>query len=219
METYGRGNLTPPLPHFPQASHSMKTTRPMIMASTSATRRRMIANAGLTMKFMAPNLDEETVRRNNQGLDGRGMAQILADAKAISIIADDTLVIGADQTLELNGQQLTKATSISDAREKLKALRGQTHHLHSAASCSRGGQVIYRQTTSARLTMRNFSDDFLETYLRACGQEVLGSVGCYNYESLGIQLFEEVEGDYYTILGLPLLPLLAFLRDAAMLPT
>jgi septum formation protein len=195
----------------------MKPFHPLIMASTSTARRQMMENAGLKVHFQAPDLDEDALRQANLGLNGKCMAQILADAKASSIIAPDSIVIGADQTLELHGQPLTKPNTLVNARRQLQAMRGHTHHLHSAVSCTRNGQLIYRHVETATMGMRDFSDEFLESYLAHAGPTVLHSVGCYFYEAGGIQLFDKVEGDYYTILGLPLLPLLAFLRNAAMI--
>jgi septum formation protein len=195
----------------------MKPFHPLIMATTSAARRQMMEKAGLKVHFQSPDLNEDALRQANTGLDGKCMAQTLADAKASSIIAPDSIVIGADQTLELHGQLLTKPKDMVDARQQLKAMRAHTHHLHSAVSCTRNGQLIYRHVETATMNVRNFSDDFLESYLAHTGPSVLHSVGCYFYEAGGIQLFDKVEGDYYTILGLPLLPLLAFLRNAAMI--
>ena len=195
----------------------MKPFHPLIMATTSAARRQMMENAGLKVHFQAPDLDEDALRQANNSLDGKCMAQILADAKASSIIAPDSIVIGADQTLELHGRLLTKPKTLVDARIQLQAMRGHTHHLHSAVSCTRNGQLILRHVQTATMGVRDFSDEFLESYLVHAGPAVLHSVGCYFYEARGIQLFDKVEGDYYTILGLPLLPLLAFLRNAAMI--
>ncbi len=195
----------------------MKPFHPLTMATTSAARRRMMENAGLKVHFQAPDLDEDALRQANTSLDGKCIAQILADAKASSIIAPDSIVIGADQTLELHGQLLTKPKTLLHARHQLQTMRGHTHHLHSAVSCTRNGQLIYRHVETATMGMRDFSDEFLESYLAHAGPTVLHSVGCYFYEAGGIQLFDKVEGDYYTILGLPLLPLLAFLRNAAMI--
>ena len=195
----------------------MKPFHPLIMATTSAARRQMMERAGLKVHFQAPDLYEDALRQANVGLDGKCMAQILADAKASSIIAPDSIVIGADQTLELHGQLLTKPKTVVDARHQLQAMRGLTHHLHSAVCCTRNGQLIYRHVETATMGVRDFTDDFLESYLAHAGPTVLHSVGCYFYEAGGIQLFDKVEGDYYTILGLPLLPLLAFLRNAAMI--
>lgn len=190
---------------------------PLIMATTSTARRQMMEKAGLRLHFQSPELDEDALRQANSGLDGKGMAQILADAKASSVISTDSLVIGADQTLDLNGRLFSKPHTLAEARSQLQMLRGHTHHLHAAVSCTRNGQLVFRHADTAIMTMRDFSDDFLEAYLKHAGDAVLHSVGCYFFEAEGIQLFEKVEGDYYTILGLPLLPLLAFLRHEAML--
>ncbi len=122
------------------------------------------------------------------------------------------LVIGADQTLDLDGGLIDKAGSLAEARERLQALRGRPHKLHAGVVVARDGQPIWRELKSATLWMRDFSDGFLDDYLAAEGEAVLGSVGCFRLEGLGVQLFERIEGDYFTILGLPLLGLLDLLR-------
>jgi septum formation protein len=195
----------------------MKPVHPLILATTSSARRQMMENAGLSFHFQAPEVNEDAVRQANAGLDANSMAQLLADTKALSIIAQESIIIAADQTLEIDGAILTKTRSIAEARQQLIALRGQTHYLHSAVSCARDEKIIFRHTEKVAMTMRSFSDHFLETYLTQAGPGIFHSVGCYFYEARGIQLFYRVEGDYYSILGLPLLPLLAFLRKEAMI--
>jgi len=128
-------------------------------------------------------------------------------------------VLGCDQILSFEGQSFDKAETLDEAFERLSLLRGKTHTLECAAVIAKDGQVIWRLVTSPKLSMRAFSDEFLRNYLEACGQEALASVGCYQFEGLGAQLFERVEGDYFSILGLPLLEVLAFLRLHGELPT
>ena len=127
------------------------------------------------------------------------------------------MVLGADQTLALGKRRFSKAPDRAVAREQVAALRGNTHTLHSALAVMRGGVVLFETVDAAHLTMRNFSDAFLDSYLDAVGDKVLSSVGGYQLEGTGIQLFERVEGDHFTVLGLPLLPLLGWLREAGLL--
>ncbi|MBP7650812.1 MAG: Maf family protein, partial [Phenylobacterium sp.] len=137
----------------------------------------------------------------------------LAELKAVKISRSRPgFVIGADQTLEFEGGLYDKAETVEAARARLKLLRGKPHQLHSAVVVARDGQPIWREVATCTLTMRDFSDDFLEAYLIAEGEEALGSVGCYRLESHGAQLFSKIEGDYFAILGLPLLGLLDLLR-------
>ncbi len=190
-----------------------------ILASTSTARQKLLANAGVTFDFLAPPVSENELRREMVALQPQQIAVELAKAKAISVSLafPSALVIGADQILEFENKPLHKATNLTEAKRKLKRLRGKAHHLHSAFACARNGQIAHAEVISAKLTMRHFSDEFLNQYLAAAGKEVLSAVGCYFYEGPGIQLFEEVEGDHSTILGLPLLPLLAFLRQSSII--
>ncbi len=185
------------------------------LASQSSARRALLAGAGVAHEATVSGVDEDELKARML-LAGDGpaaIAQALADAKALAVSSlRDGLVIGADQTLDLEGRLHDKAESREAARERLRTLRGRAHALHSAVSLARDGAVIWRETVSARLVMRPFSDAFLETYLDAEGEAALGSVGCYRLESLGVQLFEAIEGDYFTILGLPMTGLLARLR-------
>ena len=185
------------------------------LASQSAARRALLAGAGVAHEATVSGVDEDALKARML-LAGEGpaaIAQALADAKALAVSAvRDGLVIGADQTLDLEGRLHDKAESREAARVRLQTLRGRAHALHSAVSLARDGAVIWRETVSARLVMRPFSDAFLETYLDVEGEAALGSVGCYRLESLGVQLFEAIEGDYFTILGLPMTGLLARLR-------
>ena len=145
------------------------------------------------------------------------MADALAELKAIRPRAGDALVIGADQTLDFEGELIDKAETIEEARERLKRLRGKSHKLHAGVVVAQGGQPIWREMQTATLWMRPFSDDFLDTYLAREGEAALSSVGCYRLEDVGVQLFSRIEGDYFTILGLPMLGLLDLLRRHGVL--
>lgn len=194
-------------------------TAPIVLASNSLARRQLLAGAGLTFETCAAAVDERAIEA---GLEANGPAEVaeaLAEAKALAVSRQRpaALVIGADQTLGLGAQMFHKPGSRQEARATLRTLRSQTHRLYSGIAIAEGGEILYRQVVAASLTMRAFSDDFLESYLDRVGDDVLKSVGCYQLEGPGIQLFEAIEGDYFTILGLPLLPLLAFLRSIGRL--
>lgn len=193
----------------------------LILASTSTIRQQLLRQAGVTFIASQAPLDEETAKTALRPLPPKSMARALALAKAksMSAVENQATVIGADQTLELNGELLHKPKDLKEARQHLKRLRGETHALHSAVAVTKADRVLFETATTAHLTMRRFSDEFLDTYLQNLEPHLYQSVGCYQYESLGIQLFEAVEGDSFTILGLPLLPLLAFLREIGELQT
>jgi septum formation protein len=144
---------------------------------------------------------------------------VLAGAKAHTVAAQmpARVVLGADQTLTLDGRRFSKPVDRDSAREQLRALRGKTHQLHSALAVVRDGAVLFEHSASAALTMRNFPDPFLERYLDVAGEAAYASVGGYQIENVGIHLFDRIEGDYFTVLGLPLLPLLGFLRQSRMM--
>lgn len=182
----------------------------------------MLRDAGLDPEAVAPGVDEDEVKRSLrlEAAPADHVALTLAELKALRVsrARPQSLVVGADQTLVCNGVQFDKPPDLAHARAQLQALRGRTHELVSAAVAVRGGAAIWRVTQSARLTMRPFSDGFLDGYLAAVGEEVLGGVGAYRIEGLGAQLFSRVEGDLFTVLGYPLLPCLEFLRDQELLP-
>jgi septum formation protein len=180
----------------------------------------LLANAGLTFVSVGSGVDEAEVKAKQlaQGRGPRAVAEALASLKAERTSNDfDGLVIGADQTLDLDGVLLDKAASRAEARERLVLLRGRTHQLHASVAVAQAGQVIWRQLDSVSLTMRNFSDAFLEAYLARNIEAALTSVGCYHLEGEGVQLFERIEGDYFSILGLPMLGLLALLRERGVI--
>jgi septum formation protein len=193
----------------------------LILASTSTARQQLLRQAGVSFTASPSPLDEEAEKLELRHLSPTSTATALALAKAKSKSAEEVhaTVIGADQTLELNGELLHKPKDDSEARQHLQRLRGNTHKLHSAVAVTRADQVLFETTTTSHLTMRNFSNEFLDTYLQNIEPYVNQSVGCYQYESLGIQLFQSIDGDSFSILGLPLLPLLAFLREIGELQT
>ncbi|HWA91270.1 MAG TPA: nucleoside triphosphate pyrophosphatase [Rhizomicrobium sp.] len=185
----------------------------LVLASASASRAKILRDAGVAFDMVPSRVNEDAVKM--MGFSPHDVAQRLAEVKASTVASGhpDRLVLGADQVLNLDGKVLSKAATRETAADQLKALRGRAHVLISALALMRDGEVVWRHTDEARLTMRDFSDAFLEAYLGAEGDAVLGSVGCYRLEGLGAQLFERVEGDYFSILGLPLVPLLGALRD------
>lgn len=189
---------------------------PIVLASTSTVRADLLRNAGLSLTTIAASLDEDALRAALQAdsVSPRDQADALAEAKArkISQKRPDALVIGCDQILDLNGTILTKPASPAAARDQILQLRGQTHKLHSAAVIYENATPVWRHIGTARLTMRGFSDTYLDAYLARQGNDVCTTAGSYKLESEGIRLFDRIEGDYFTILGLPLLELLGYLN-------
>ncbi len=188
----------------------------LILASGSAARRHMLSAAGLAFEVDAPRVDEEAAKLTlrAEGLRPRDQADALAELKALSVSrVRSGFVIGADQMLAIEGDVLDKPKDVDEARAHLLRLRGKTHELVTAAVVAKDGAIIWRHIDTPKLKMRAFSDEFLADYLERAGPDVLRSVGAYQLEGLGAQLFERVEGDYFSVLGLPLLPLLAFLRE------
>jgi septum formation protein len=188
--------------------------QPLVLASASASRRAVLEAAGLPIEIQPANIDErETELRAGVRTPG-GIATLLARSKAefVSGQRPGRLVLGADQTLGLGERVFSKPADRAAARTQLQALRGETHTLHSAIAVVRDGEAVFEHCEIARMTMRTFSDAFLDAYLEAAGDAVTASVGAYQVERGGINLFERIEGDHFTILGLPLLPLLDFLR-------
>ena len=190
---------------------------PLILASTSKSRARILEGAGLAFIVEPPGLDESLMRQAVSGektLDPHDVAEILARAKAeaVSELAPKAYVIGGDQVLALGQTVFTKPDSMEAARRQLLDLSGKTHTLHTAVAVATNGDTIWAETTIATLTMRKLSPEFIGRYLAAGGEEAMSSVGAYQLESIGAQLFEKIDGDYFSILGLPLIPLLDTLR-------
>ena len=195
----------------------------IVLASASSSRRIMMEAAGVTFTIVAPNVDEDLMKDmlTGGGASGIRIADALAEAKALAVSErhPPALVIGADQVLACGGRIFSKALDEDEARTTLLALRGRTHELISAAVIARAGKAIWRRTETATMRMREFSDRFLDEYLTAEIPEVLGSVGCYRIEGRGAQLFSEISGDHFCIRGMPLIGVLAALREqGALLP-
>jgi septum formation protein len=191
-----------------------RAAQPLVLASRSTPRREMLEAAGIPVETSLPDLDERAVEAAAGPLGPADAAILLAREKARAVARNkpDRLVVGADQTLALGDRRFDKPVDATAARAQLMVLSGKTHHLHSAVAVACGEEVVFDAVDTASLTMRGLSDDFLGTYFDAAGASVLASVGAYQLEKLGIHLFERIEGDHFTILGLPLLELIAFLR-------
>jgi septum formation protein len=190
-------------------------SEPFVLASQSAARKAVLAGAGVRFQAEAARVDEAVIKteRLAQGASPLDIARTLAEAKAVEVSRRlSGLVLGADQTLDLDGGLFDKPTSMEELRQHLTALRGRTHVLHAAMAAARSGEIVWRHEARAVLTMRGFSDAFLDRYLLDEGEAARACVGGYRLEGPGAQLFERIEGDYFTILGLPLLPVLALLR-------
>jgi|SRR5215510_1846970 len=189
--------------------------QPLVLASRSDVRGKILAAAGLRFEIRPSIVDERAIEVQAGINDPVDVARHLAHAKASAVAASlpGRVVLGADQTLARGAKRFTKPADSSVASEQLRDLRGRTHELHSALALVRDGTLLFSCADTARLTMRNFSDRYLKDYLDLAGDAALKSVGGYQLEGIGIHLFDRVEGDYFTILGLPLLPLLAYLRQ------
>jgi septum formation protein len=186
----------------------------LVLASASPFRRRMLEAAGLSFRVVPAEVDEAAIRQRMTSPDLAHVAETLAQAKAMAVSQahPHALVIGADQVLAFGDQLFNKPKDLNEARAQLQTLRGHAHHLHTAAALAQSGKILWSHIETARLVMRSFSDAFLDRYLAEMGSRVCQTVGAYEIEGRGIQLFERVEGDSFTIIGLPLLPLLAELR-------
>ena len=187
----------------------------IILASTSAIRMQVLRAAGVPFEAEPAGVDEATIKDSllAEGVGPRDIADALAEAKAVKVSRRrQGLVIGADQTLDFEGQLFDKAATVDEARARLQEMRGKSHKLHCGMVVARDGQPIWREVVTTTLRMRPFSDDYLEGYLQRNSPEILSSVGCYQLEGEGVQLFDKIEGDYFAILGLSLIPLLDFLR-------
>jgi septum formation protein len=192
---------------------------PLILASQSRARLALLANAGINFEAVPAEIDERAVQQAS-GLSAPGdIAAFLAREKALSVSSGQPgkFVIGADQTLALGDRLFSKPASRAQAAEQLRTLAGRSHELHSAVAVARDGKILFERADIARMTMRRLGEAEIEAYLNEAGKAVTTSVGAYQLEGLGVHLFQRVEGDHFTILGLPLLPLLAFLRSERLL--
>ncbi|HEV7838802.1 MAG TPA: Maf family protein [Gemmatimonadaceae bacterium] len=191
------------------------TDQPLVLASKSEVRRKIIEAAGIPAEVHPAEIDERAIEAGAGDAPSRDVARMLALVKARTV-ADalpGRLVLGADQTLAFGSETLSKPADLAAASEQLLRMRGLTHELHSAISVARDKTVLFEHVSTARLAMRRFSEDFVDRYLETVGFAALTSVGAYQIEGIGIHLFERIEGDHFTIMGLPLLPLLNFLRN------
>ena len=194
---------------------------PVVLASKSASRQAILTAAGVAFEAVGSGVDEDAAKAAllARGAGPREIAAQLAEAKALAVSQrrPDAIVIGADQTLDLDGSLFDKVGSLAEARARLQHLRGKRHLLHSAVVAAQGDAVVWRYNESPRLRLREASDSFIDAYLARHGETLLGSVGCYQLENDGVQLFDEIAGDYFAILGLPLTPLLNLLREKGAL--
>ena len=193
----------------------------IVLASASATRRAMLERAGLVVEIDSPRTDEDKIKRSMRagGFDAAAMAEALAEQKARGVARRHagTLVLGADQILECDGKSFDKPNDLDTARNQLHELSARQHELVSAACIVQDGERLWHVVDRARLWIRPLGEEFIEGYLRAIGDAAFTGPGSYQVEGLGAQLFQRVEGDHFTILGLPLLPLLDFLRARGVL--
>jgi len=188
--------------------------RPLVLASRSMSRRAMLEAAGIPIEVCIPDLDERAIEAAAGIRHPADAATLLAceKAKAVARLMPHRIVVGADQTLGFEDQRFDKPRDRAGAREQLMGLAGKTHYLHSAVALAQKGNIVFDATDTASLTLRKLSGSFLDRYLDTAGSAVLECVGAYQVEKIGIHLFDRIEGDHFTIRGLPLLKLLAFLR-------
>ena len=192
---------------------------PLILASQSRARQALLANAGIAFEAIPADIDERGLQ-SDSGLSAPGeIASLLAREKALRVSSHhpDRIVVGADQTLALGQRLFSKPAGRAQAAEQLQSLAGHSHELHAAVAVARDGRIVFETVAIARMTMRPLREAEIDAYLDEAGEAVTTSVGAYQLEGLGIHLFERIEGDHFTILGLPLLPLLAFLRGQGLL--
>jgi septum formation protein len=193
--------------------------QPLILASQSRARQMLLANAGISFEAVPADIDERSVQKNSGLSAPREIAGLLAAEKAlfVSLKHPGRYIVGADQTLALGARLFSKPAGRAQAADQLRLLAGHTHELHSAVAIARDGKIVFSNVGIARMSMRRLDESEIEAYLDQAGQAVTTSVGAYQLEGLGVHLFERIEGDHFTILGLPLLPLLAFLRGEGLL--
>jgi septum formation protein len=193
--------------------------RPLVLASQSKARQTLLANAGIAFESEPAEIDERAIQAASGLVAPGDVASLLAREKAsfVSVRRPDHYVIGADQTLALGARIFNKPAGRAQAADQLRALAGHRHELHAAVAVARDGKILFEHVAIARMTMRQLGDTEIDAYLNEAGAAITSSVGAYQFEGLGVHLFEKIEGDHFTILGLPLLPLLAFLRGEHLL--
>lgn len=193
--------------------------QPLILASQSAPRRSLLVNAGIDVEAIPADIDERAIQQRSGLTDPGGIAALLATEKAkfISAKHPGRYVIGADQTLALGERLFSKPADRAAAATQIGQLAGQTHALHSAVSVTLDGVLLFSHVSVARMTMRSLTGNEIAAYINEAGDAVTASVGAYQLERTGVHLFERIDGDHFTILGLPLLPLLGFLRGRKLL--
>ncbi|WP_271079069.1 Maf family protein [Aurantiacibacter sp. MUD61] len=190
----------------------------IILASKSASRQAMLTDAGVPFEARPADLDERAIEEQLQGAAPSEVALALARAKALAVEEADRPVLGSDSLVVVDGHRFDKPTSRENAAEHLRFFSGNVMELHSAAAITRGGEIVWSHAALARLHVRELSDEFIEDYLTREWPEVGYCVGVFRIEALGVQLFEAIEGDHFTVLGMPLLPVLGALRDLGELP-
>ncbi len=192
----------------------------IVLASTSAVRRKILDAAGVSYRVMRPEADEDALKRSflAEGLGPEALCLALARAKAQSVVADGAFVVGADQIMEMDGAVLDKPRSMREAADRLEAAAGRAHRLVNGVCVVRDGAPVFEHQSMAVLTMRAMTRAEIEDYLAAAGDEVLASVGAYQVEALGGRLFDRIDGDFFTVLGLSLFPLIGFLKGEGALP-
>lgn len=194
----------------------------VILASGSASRRALLAGAGIAATSIKPNVDEEAAKAamRTDGLSVRDQAMQLAELKAVKVSRSKPgLVIGGDQMLNLDGEAFDKPVDLAAAKTHLRKLSGKAHRLETAIVIAENGEPVWRHLARPKLTIRMLSNEFIDGYVMACGDALLSTVGAYQLEGRGAQLFTKIEGDYFSILGLPLLPLLDYLRVRNVVPS
>lgn len=192
-----------------------QTSLSVILASGSESRRSLLANAGVQAVNIKPNVDEESAKAafRTDGMRVSDQAMRLAELKAIKVSRNhEGLVIGGDQMLNLDGEPVDKPASMEEAENHLRRFSGKIHRLETAIVIAENGEPVWRHLTTPKLTVRKLGEAFIQHYLEATGPDILKTVGAYQLEGLGAQLFSRIEGDYFSVLGLPLLPLLDYLR-------